>query len=95
MPSTEVPVSHGAENGTFVGVNWGSTNFRAYLIGADGAAIDDYTAPAGVVALDREGMAATLLADICGDCGCVQLRVESPNELYQHFERTLPHEDMG
>jgi 2-dehydro-3-deoxygalactonokinase len=55
-------VSRAAESDTFVGVNWGSTNFRAYLIGADGAAIDDYTAPAGVVGLDRDGMAATMSA---------------------------------
>ena len=53
-------MSRGAEADTFVGVNWGSTNFRAYLIGADGAAIDEYAAPAGVVALDRQGMAATM-----------------------------------
>ena len=31
-----------------------------FLIGADGAAIDEYSAPAGVVALDRDGMAATM-----------------------------------
>jgi 2-dehydro-3-deoxygalactonokinase len=53
-------VSRGAEADTFVGVNWGSTNFRAFLIGADGAAIDEYAAPAGVVALDRSGMAARM-----------------------------------
>jgi 2-dehydro-3-deoxygalactonokinase len=53
-------VSRGAETDAFVGVNWGSTNFRALLIGADGAAIDEYSAPAGVVALDRDGMAATM-----------------------------------
>lgn len=53
-------MSRGAESDTFVGVNWGSTNFRAYLIGADGAAIDEYAAPAGVVGLDRDGMAATM-----------------------------------
>ena len=52
-------MSRGAE-GSFVGVNWGSTNFRAYLIGADGAALDDYSAPAGIVTLDRPGMAATM-----------------------------------
>jgi len=45
---------------TFVGVNWGSTNFRAYLIGADGSAIDEYSAPSGVVSLDRDGMASTM-----------------------------------
>jgi 2-dehydro-3-deoxygalactonokinase len=54
-----VPVSRAAD-GTFVGVNWGSTNFRAYLIGADGAALDEYSAPAGIVTLDRAGMAATM-----------------------------------
>ena len=53
-------MSRGAESGTFVGVNWGSTNFRALLIGASGAAIDEYSAPAGVVALDREGMASRM-----------------------------------
>jgi 2-dehydro-3-deoxygalactonokinase len=46
--------------GELVGVNWGSTNFRAYLIGADGAAVDEYAAPAGVVMLDRDGMVATI-----------------------------------
>jgi 2-dehydro-3-deoxygalactonokinase len=59
MQSTEAQVSHAAE-GTFVGINWGSTNFRAYLIGADGAALDDYCAPAGIVGLDRQGMTAAM-----------------------------------
>ncbi len=45
---------------TFVGVNWGSTNFRAFLIGAEGAALDEFASPAGVVALDRDGMAAMM-----------------------------------
>jgi 2-dehydro-3-deoxygalactonokinase len=52
-----VPVSHVAEADTFVGINWGSTNFRAFLISSEGRAIDEYSAPAGVVALDRDGMA--------------------------------------
>jgi 2-dehydro-3-deoxygalactonokinase len=59
MQLTEVPVSRGAER-AIVGVNWGSTNFRAYLIGADGAALDDYAAPTGGVGLDRQAMAATM-----------------------------------
>ena len=65
-------MSHAAE-GTFVGVNWGSTNFRAYLIGPDGVALDDYSVPAGVVSLDRHGMAATMdqLATRWPDCGPV------------------------
>ena len=57
-------MSRGVEDGSFVGVNWGSTNFRAFLIGADGSAIDEYSAPAGVVTLDRNGMAATM--DVLG-----------------------------
>jgi 2-dehydro-3-deoxygalactonokinase len=55
----EVQVSRGAE-GSFVGVNWGSTNFRAYLISAEGTALDDYSAPAAIVTLERRGMAATM-----------------------------------
>jgi 2-dehydro-3-deoxygalactonokinase len=55
----EAPVSR-AVDATFVGVNWGSTNFRAYLIGSDGVARDEYSAPAGIVTLDRPGMAATM-----------------------------------
>jgi 2-dehydro-3-deoxygalactonokinase len=55
----EANVPHG-EVETFIGVNWGSSNFRAFLIGADGAAIDEYSTPSGVVALDRQGMAATM-----------------------------------
>ncbi len=53
-------MSRDGELDTFVGVNWGSTNFRAFLIGADGAAVDEYAVAAGVVALDRQGMAATM-----------------------------------
>lgn len=40
-----------------VGVNWGSSNFRAYRIAGDGAVIDEHSEPRGVAALDRAGMA--------------------------------------
>jgi 2-dehydro-3-deoxygalactonokinase len=53
-------VSRGGEADTFVGINWGSTNLRALLIGADGSAIDEYAAPAGIVGLDRRGMASVI-----------------------------------
>lgn len=53
-------MSRVGESDTYVGVNWGSTNFRAFLIGAEGSALDDYAVPAGVVALDRPGMAAIM-----------------------------------
>lgn len=39
-----------------VGINWGSTNFRAWLIGPDGAVRDEFSRPAGVARLDRAGM---------------------------------------
>ena len=42
---------------SIVGVNWGSSNFRAYRIAADGTLADEMSAPAGVAALDRAGMA--------------------------------------
>lgn len=39
-----------------VGINWGSTNFRAYLIRRDGTVVDEYSRPSGVAKLDRAGM---------------------------------------
>lgn len=41
-----------------VGINWGSSNFRAYRIAADGSLTDHYALPSGVAGLDRDGMAA-------------------------------------
>jgi 2-dehydro-3-deoxygalactonokinase len=43
-----------------VGINWGSTNFRAYRIAASGAAVDEFAKPAGVAGLGRDGMVATI-----------------------------------
>jgi len=43
---------------TIVGINWGSSNFRAYLIGLDGRVRDSFGTPAGVATLQRDGMAA-------------------------------------
>lgn len=53
-------MSLGAESETVVGVNWGSTNFRAYLIGADGIPLDEMVVAAGVAGLDRPGMAGLM-----------------------------------
>lgn len=44
----------------FVGVNWGSSNFRAYRIAADGALLDEWSKPAGVSGLDKAGMASLI-----------------------------------
>lgn len=43
---------------SIIGINWGSSNLRAYLIGADGRRLDAYEMPVGVALLQREGMAA-------------------------------------
>jgi 2-dehydro-3-deoxygalactonokinase len=56
----EARVSRGAESGDIVGINWGSSNFRAYRIAGDGEAVDEYSTPAGVATLDRPGMAALI-----------------------------------
>lgn len=47
-------VSPAAE--TIIGLNWGSTNFRAWLIGEGATALDEVVEPAGVVGLGRDGM---------------------------------------
>jgi 2-dehydro-3-deoxygalactonokinase len=56
----EARVSRGDEGREIVGVNWGSSNFRAYYIAADGRLIDEFSAPAGVASLDRAGMAGMM-----------------------------------
>ena len=43
-----------------VGINWGSTNFRAYLINPGGALVDEFSRPSGVAKLDRAGMEALM-----------------------------------
>ncbi len=57
-------MSHAAD-AEIVGVNWGSSNFRAWRIASDGSMLDEIVAPKGVAGLGREGMAemmATLAA---------------------------------
>ena len=41
-----------------IGINWGSSNFRAYRIAPGGDVIDAIETPSGVATLDRDGMAA-------------------------------------
>jgi len=41
---------------SIVGINWGSSNFRAHLIAPDGAVVDTLEAAAGVATLQRDGM---------------------------------------
>jgi len=46
-----------------IGINWGSTNFRAFLIAADGQVRDAIEQPRGIAGLDRAQMQA-LVAEI-------------------------------
>lgn len=46
--------------GNCIGVNWGSTNLRAYLIDTDGDVVEVIDRPAGVMKLDRAGIVAEL-----------------------------------
>ncbi|MFE0500101.1 2-dehydro-3-deoxygalactonokinase [Lysobacter soli] len=41
---------------SIVGINWGSSNFRAHLIAPDGTVTDSLEAAAGVASLPRDGM---------------------------------------
>jgi 2-dehydro-3-deoxygalactonokinase len=44
----------------FIAINWGSSNFRAYLLDHAGVLRDAFAEPAGIGSLDREGMAAQI-----------------------------------
>lgn len=48
----------GVADGEIVGVNWGSSAFRAWRIAADGRVLAEHSEPSGVAGLDRAGMAA-------------------------------------
>jgi len=42
----------------FIAINWGSSNFRAYLLDHAGDVRDAFAEPAGIASLDRPGMVA-------------------------------------
>jgi 2-dehydro-3-deoxygalactonokinase len=44
----------------FIAINWGSSNFRAFLLTADGSVRDAFAEPAGIASLDRAGMEAQI-----------------------------------
>ncbi|HYG06183.1 MAG TPA: 2-dehydro-3-deoxygalactonokinase [Stenotrophomonas sp.] len=48
---------------SIVGINWGSTNFRAFHIGSDGRLLDALEQPRGIAGLDRAQMQA-LVAEV-------------------------------
>ncbi|WP_367346990.1 2-dehydro-3-deoxygalactonokinase [Stenotrophomonas bentonitica] len=49
-----------AHDSYIIGINWGSTNFRAYRIGADGAVTGTLEQPRGIAGLERAQMQALL-----------------------------------
>lgn len=53
-------MSPDARPGEIIGVNWGSSNFRAYRIAGDGRLIEEHSEAAGIAQLDRAGMAAMI-----------------------------------
>jgi 2-dehydro-3-deoxygalactonokinase len=53
-------VSRGDDGARMIGINWGSSNFRAWRIDDDGRVTGEHSAPAGVAGLDRRGMAAMI-----------------------------------
>lgn len=46
----------------FVGINWGSSNFRAYLIDKSGSIVEAMEAASGIAGLDRDGMVKQIIA---------------------------------
>jgi len=55
----------------FIAINWGSSNFRAYLMDDSGNVLDTFTEAAGIASLDRAGMATQIerLGQRWGDAG--------------------------
>lgn len=49
---------HAGSGDSIIGIDWGTSGFRAYLIDGDGAVRDRIQEAAGVASLDRAGMAA-------------------------------------
>ncbi len=63
---TSTAVSNEPERPALIGIDWGSSNLRAALLGASGALLDRRERPAGVFAL-ADGEHASALYELCGD----------------------------
>ncbi len=50
----------------FIALDWGTTSFRAYLIGADGAVLDQFAAAEGILSVKDGGFEAVLENHIGG-----------------------------
>jgi 2-dehydro-3-deoxygalactonokinase len=49
---------------SFIALDWGTTSFRAYLVGADGAVNDQFASPEGILAVKDQGFEAVLESHI-------------------------------
>ena len=48
------------DGAALIGIDWGTTSFRAYRIGADGRVIETKTAPAGILEVEGGAFEAVL-----------------------------------
>ena len=53
-----------ADGAALIGIDWGTTSFRAYRIGADGAALATRTAPAGILKVPSGDFEAVLEREV-------------------------------
>ncbi len=51
---------------SFIALDWGTTSFRAYLVGANGAVKDQFASPEGILAVKDQGFEAVLESHIGG-----------------------------
>jgi 2-dehydro-3-deoxygalactonokinase len=49
---------------SFIALDWGTTSFRAYLVGVDGAVKDQFSSPEGILAVKDQGFEAVLESHI-------------------------------
>ncbi len=49
---------------SFIALDWGTTSFRAYLVGSDGAVKDQFASPEGILAVKDQGFEAVLESHI-------------------------------
>jgi 2-dehydro-3-deoxygalactonokinase len=54
----------GEEAPALIGIDWGTTSFRAYRIGADGAILEARTAPAGILKVPNGGFEAVFEREV-------------------------------
>ena len=56
--------NEGVSAPALIGVDWGTTNFRAFLIGADGAILDRRSGPRGILTVEDGAFSAALRSQV-------------------------------